>query len=383
MASEGAAPPISLDFGGFRIKGVWLDSAHYHPLSAGAVRSIESYLRARSRDGSEPNFNTEEMQTAVRALAARLLNAEPGEICFVPSATAAENFVRMALGLATSGRIVTNQLHFHGSLYHYARLAERGVDVRILATVDGETPLQDLRRALEGGADLVAVSLVSAMNGYVCDLPAVCQIAHEAGALVYADITQAAGAISIDVKASGVDFCACSTYKWLMGDMGLGLLYVRREIFDRLTATLFGSRQLLPRESDSTGWRTRDDAAGLFEVGTTSNTALAALSHSLTAILETGVEVIAAHRRPLMERLRKEAPNVGLHPITPAHSDGPILAFSHPMARGFAAPLARARTYVTLYDDRIRVAPSVFNTERDVERFLAAIALGPDSVLSL
>jgi selenocysteine lyase/cysteine desulfurase len=383
MASEGAAPPISLDFGGFRIKGVWLDSAHYHPLSAGAVRSIESYLRARSRDGSEPNFNTEEMQTAVRALAARLLNAEPGEICFVPSATAAENFVRMALGLATSGRIVTNQLHFHGSLYHYARLAERGVDVRILATVDGETPLQDLRRALEGGADLVAVSLVSAMNGYVCDLPAVCQIAHEAGALVYADITQAAGAISIDVKASGVDFCACSTYKWLMGDMGLGLLYVRREIFDRLIAPLFGSRQLLPRESDSTGWRTRDDAAGLFEVGTTSNTALAALSHSLTAILETGVEVIAAHRRPLMERLRKEAPNVGLHPITPAHSDGPILAFSHPMARGFAAPLARARTYVTLYDDRIRVAPSVFNTERDVERFLAAIALGPDSVLSL
>ena len=70
---------------------------------------------------------------------------------------------------------------------------------------------------------LVAVSLVSMINGFQHDLKALCDIAHSRGALVYADIIQGAGAVPIDVHAWGVDFCACATYKWLMGDFGVGL----------------------------------------------------------------------------------------------------------------------------------------------------------------
>jgi selenocysteine lyase/cysteine desulfurase len=179
-----------------------------------------------------------------------------------------------------------------------------------------------------------------------------------------------------------VDFCACSSYKWLMGDMGLGFLYVRREVFDRLSAPQFGARQILLPGSDSGRWRTRVGAAGLFEVGSISRAVAAALAHSLRYILDIGVEAIAAHRRPLLKRLREGGADVGLHPVTPNTSDGPILAFSHPTARAFAAPLARAHIYATVYEDRIRVAPSVFNTEHDVEQFLATIALGPDNLPS-
>jgi selenocysteine lyase/cysteine desulfurase len=368
--------------GDFCVAGIWLDSAYFHPLSAGAVRSMQRYLHARSRDGVEPHFDFVGMQEGVRTLIAQLLNAGPDEISFAPSATSAENLVRAALGLSTSGRIVTDRLHFEGSLYHYARLAERGVDVHIVAPTDGEIPLHDLRQALDRGVDLVAVSLVSAVNGFVHDLRTVCEFAHKAGALVYADVTQAAGAIPIDVKALDVDFCACSSYKWLMGDMGLGFLYVRREVFDRLTATQFGARQILLAGSDSDRWRTRGGAAGLFEVGSISRVVAAALDYSLRYILDIGVDAIAAHRRPLLKRLREGGADVGLQPMTPKTSDGPILAFSHPRARGFAAPLARAQIYATVYDDRIRVAPSVFNTERDVEQFLATIALGPDHLPS-
>ena len=59
-------------------------------------------------------------------------------------------------------------------------------------------------------------------NGFQHDLKAVCELAHAHGAYVYADIVQSAGAMPIDVRASGVDFCACSSFKWLMADFGLG-----------------------------------------------------------------------------------------------------------------------------------------------------------------
>ena len=69
-------------------------------------------------------------------------------------------------------------------------------------------------------------------NGFQHDLKAVCDLAHAHGAYVYADIIQAAGAVPIDVRASGVDFAAAATYKWLMGDFGLGFLYVREDLLD-------------------------------------------------------------------------------------------------------------------------------------------------------
>ena len=53
---------------------------------------------------------------------------------------------------------------------------------------------------------------------------------------------QAVGAGPVDVRASGVDFLACSSYKWLMGDMGLGFLYVRGDRLDRLERTQYGFR---------------------------------------------------------------------------------------------------------------------------------------------
>lgn len=57
---------------------------------------------------------------------------------------------------------------------------------------------------------------------------------HARGAPVYADAVQAVGAVPLDVRESGIDFLTCSSYKSLMGDRGLGFLYVRENLLGRL-----------------------------------------------------------------------------------------------------------------------------------------------------
>ena len=94
-----------------------------------------------------------------------------------------------------------------------------GVDVTWVQDRDGVVHPEDIQKALRKDTKLIALSLVAMHNGFEQDLKAVCDIAHANGTLVYADIIQAAGAIPIDVKARGVDFAACSSYKWLMGDL--------------------------------------------------------------------------------------------------------------------------------------------------------------------
>ena len=80
----------------------------------------------------QPGLNSLE-SVAVRRSFAELIGAVPEEIAFVNSTTAGENMIVAALRLDQPGRfnIVTDALHFEGSLYLYQELAKRGVEVRI------------------------------------------------------------------------------------------------------------------------------------------------------------------------------------------------------------------------------------------------------------
>jgi selenocysteine lyase/cysteine desulfurase len=317
---------------------------------------------------------------------AALINARPAAVSYVTSTMVGENLVAAGLGLGKGGgNVVTDALHFEGSLYLYGSLRERGLDVRVVKPRDWRIDPRDLERAVDRNTRLVAVSLVSFLNGFQHDLKAVADLAHSHGAYVYADIIQAAGAVPIDVGAAGVDFCACASYKWLMGDFGLGFFYVREDLLDRvLPRVQFGWRQfekfeyhMLPGDSPGefpASWRALGGAPGHFEMGTFSRTAEACLAHSLKAIRKAGVERIQAHVQSLTARLQKELPALGFEPLTPAESRSPIVTFVVKDPEGVTAKLRRARVEVKLEQHYMRVSPSCYNDQADVDRLLNALS---------
>lgn len=116
----------------------------------------------------------------------------------------------------------------------YTDMAKRGVEVTWVKIKDGRIAIEDLDKAIvKGKTRLVAVSATSFVNGFQHDLKHVSEIAHAKGAMVYADIIQAAGNSPIDVKDSGVDAACCATYKWLMS-AGTAFLYVRKSSQSRM-----------------------------------------------------------------------------------------------------------------------------------------------------
>lgn len=358
---------------------VHLDSAYMHPMSLGARSALDRYAEYRMSGPASESHDDGAVREAVHRMFATLIGASVDEVAFVPSTMAGENAVLSALGLSGGkGRVVTDALHFTGSLYLYERLAQHGLEVEVLPARDGRIDPRDLAAALERPTDLVALSLVSNYNGFRHDLDAVCALAHARGALVYADIIQAAGAVPFDVKTSGVDFCACATYKWLMGDFGVGFLYARRDRLDRLDPTSFGYRQLSeivsqPEASPPVLWRARPDATGAFGMGTMANSAVAQLQHSLAYLLDIGVEALAAHRGALLARLRDRLPSIGARVLTPAGPGSPILAFAPTDTPAVPERLKRAGIFATVYEDRVRVAPTLFNDADDIDALVDAL----------
>jgi len=365
----------------------YINGAFTHPMprvSAEAARqsvATRSSLSAASAAASSRRLDP-------RVLFAELINAKPSEISTIPNTSWGENLVVECLGVARlGGNVVTDALHFDGALVHLQELQRQGLDLRIVKhDADYRIALGDLERVIDRQTKLVEVSLVAMFNGFEHDLKAVCDLAHAHGAYVYADIVQGAGAVPIDVRATGVDFCACSSFKWLMGDFGLGFLYVREGLLGSVVkrshwgyhSTRSMTGHFGPFDPDASSkavsWELKDDASGYFEVGSIANGTGAAVSASLQYIKALGVANIQAHRQPLLKRLREEMPRLGYPLLTPPDSTSPIITFGAKDGAALARKLQAARVNVRVSRYWIRISPSVYNDMADVERLLEALA---------
>ena len=85
----------------------------------------------------------------------------------------------------------------------------------------------DMDKAIDLNTRRVSLALVPNVNGFMHDCRAVSALAQVRGALVVAEIIQAVACVPVDVKALGIDVASTGTCEWIMGERGVGYLYVR------------------------------------------------------------------------------------------------------------------------------------------------------------
>ncbi|WP_417760123.1 aminotransferase class V-fold PLP-dependent enzyme [Shewanella sp.] len=386
-----SAAPRETTYGGlnnsrrdFEFEGTFLNGAYMHPVATGAADAIKQYLDARLMNAGQQQVNMSgDRDTAIK-LFGKLFNADADELAWIPSTTVAENLVVDGLGLHEKGSVVTDVYHFSGSLFMYNEFAKQGLKYTIVEARDQRIHVEDIAKAIKPDTRLIALTLVSNVAGFEHDLKAVCDMAHAKGVMVYADIIQAAGNTPIDLHGSGVDFAACSTYKWLMGDFGIGIMYARRDSQAALKRSQIGFRQegkvithYLPM--DKPGYplietQATSGLSGIVGVGTLGNGAVAALAYSLGYLDKLGLDNIKAWRQPLLQQLQTEMPKLGFQPLTPVDSTSAIVSFAfNDDATKLYNKLQKAGVSVTVYRHYLRIAPSFYNSVTDIERLLGAL----------
>ena len=362
----------------------YINSAYTHPMPVAAAAALREWTEFRSH----PEVVSQPKKLInIKAEFAGLINARESEISYIPNTSTGENLIVNGLDIDyKSDNIVTDALHFEGALLHLQGLQQKfGLDVRVVMPRDWRIDLKDLERVVDKKTKLIEVSLVAMHNGFQHDLKAVCDLAHAHGAYVYADIVQAAGNTPIDVRASGVDFCACSSFKWLMADFGLGFLFVKEGLLDRVIhRTQYGYYEARTMESHflpgdppdraAYTFALENDATGHFEAGTPAIGTAHVLAQSLPYIRRLGVENIRAHRLPMLKRLHEEMPRLGFDSLTPPESTSAIVSFAVKDYKAVQERLQKASVNARVSQRYIRVSPSVFNDMKDIDRLLEALA---------
>ena len=377
-AKPGAIFPASVraDFPSAALD-TYMNSAAMHPLGSFAARAIEEGVAYRLH-GPGPgrvDFGAEKQQDLKKRYG-RLIGASPNEIAYTASTSDGENIVVMGMDLARrGGNIVIDELHFTTSLYMYKELEKKGVELRIVKHRNWAIDVKDVDRAIDRNTRLVSLALVSNVNGFMHDAKSVSALAHARGAYVFADIIQAVGAVPVDVKALGIDFASAGTYKWLMGERGLGFLYVREDLQGTvLPTTRYGHRQVANFNRAELTWEPLPGAAK-YETGGIGVLLAACVSAGIDYVQALGLDKIHAHARQLTDRLQKELPPLGYKALTPHGNETPILAFELKDAAATSKALQAGKVAATVIanENRLRLSVSVFNTHEDIDRVVEVL----------
>jgi selenocysteine lyase/cysteine desulfurase len=356
----------------------YLNSAGQHPLGLPVLRAMERHLHYQAYGpGDDRAYFSRQDQADLKSEFGSLINAEAEEIAFVQSTSDGENIVVAGMDLARrGGNVVVDDLHFTSSLFMYKKLESRGLELRVVKQRDGAVPLEAMDDAIDGSTRLVSMALVSNINGYMHDVAPIAALAHERGAYLYADIIQAAGAVPLDVRSMGIDFAACSTYKWLMAERGFGLLYVRRDLQDTVVPTTrWGHRQVRGFDRGALTWEERPGAAR-YETGNISEPLAAATLAGVRYVKALGLENVVRPAQRLIGRLRRELPAAGYPSMTPAGTGTPIVAFRVADPEETIRRLREQKVVATVvpHEKRMRISVSVFNDDSDLDRLTSALA---------
>ena len=268
---------------------------------------------------------------AARVTVARFINAaDPLEIVWTRGTTEAINLVATAWGEANLQRgdelVLTVTEHASSMLPGQLAARRAGATVRYLDVDDeGRLDPAGLDRMLSQRTRLVCLTHVSNVTGAIAPARELCRRARAAGARVMIDAAQSVPHFPVDVQELGCDFLAFSGHK-IMGPMGIGVLWVRREVLNEMPPYQVGSNAAHAVGFDSAEW----SPGGLrFGAGTPNAAGAIGLAVAIGFLQSIGREALWGHEqrltRSMLERLA-ELPRLRL--LGPTTADERISLFS-------------------------------------------------------
>lgn len=239
-----------------------------------------------------------------REIVARFVNARSScEVIFTRGTTEAINLVAYSWALDNLGPgdvVVITELEHHANLVPWQFAAQQKGARLVAIPIDdaGELQLDALDRiAGEGQVKLLAVGLISNTLGTVNPIDRLVAWAHGQGAIVVADGAQAVPNRPVDVQALGVDFLAFSGHK-LCGPSGIGVLWGRQELLERMRPFLYGGEMIRKVTLDRTTW---NDLPHKFEAGTPAIAQAVGLGAAIDYVSAAGLTLIERHERELLD----------------------------------------------------------------------------------
>lgn len=371
----------------------YLDNAATTQKPRCVIEAVEKYYREENANPLRGLYGlsvkaTEAYENAREAVRRFIGAKSVREIVFTRNATESLNLIAYCWGRANIHRgdelLVAISEH-HSDLLPWQTLArETGAELRFLeCDKQGEYTAEALKAALTPRTKLFAIAQVSNIFGRINPIKEFAEICRANGTVTVCDGAQSVPHTPVDVRELGVDFLAFSGHK-LYAPMGIGVLYGREELLEKMPPFLYGGEMIeyVTRESASFA-----ELPHKFEAGTVNAGGAVGLRAAIDYINSIGFDEITARedrltalafeemsRLPYVHIIGSEKANEhhgiisftveGVHPHDVAavfDADGIAIRAGHHCAQPLHQFLG--------VQSSARMSLAFYNDESDIERF--------------
>ncbi|MFZ6653806.1 aminotransferase class V-fold PLP-dependent enzyme [Undibacterium sp. TJN19] len=372
-------------------KAVHLNHAGASLLPQAALDAIHQHLELESQVGPmEAAIIVEARLQALRADAARLINADSDEIALMGSGSSAFGTAFSAMPALKPGeRILVSRQEWGGNLANYQRAAQSAgarVDV-IPCHADGSVDAAALANQIDSSVRLISLTWLPANGGLINDAIAVGKVAAAAGVPYLIDAGQAVGQLPVDVRLLQCDVLKSAGRKHLRGPRGTAILYIRRVFLEKLQPAWVDVSSA-PMETGNVNLR---NDARRFETSEAPIALQLGLAASIAVALEVGVENIANTTARLAQNLRErltDIKGISLHDLGSGRQSGlvsftlqghePTVLKSALAAKGFyiganGVPYTPLDMQTRGLHSIARASVSYLNTDEELESFAVVL----------
>jgi cysteine desulfurase / selenocysteine lyase len=376
---------------------VYLDSAASSQKPRAVIEAMTRYYEC-SHANVHRSIHTlgeeaTELYEAARDRVQRFIGAQHREeIVFTRGTTDGISLLAETIGrtLRAGDEVLITELEHHSNIVPWQLATrDRGAVLKAVALGDeGALDQEAFARLLTPRTRVVAFAHVSNVLGTVNPVAGMCARARSAGALTVVDGAQAAPHLPLDMSLLDCDFYVFSAHK-MLGPTGIGVLYGRRQVLERLEPGRGGSEMIKEVWIDRAKW---NDLPWRFEPGTPPIAEAVGLTAAIEYLEKLGMEAVAEHEgwlaRQAVEALGV-LPGVTVYGPPAGRERGAVVSFSvaglHPhdvaalldhegiavrAGHHCAQPLMRRLGVV----GTCRASFSVFNAPDEVGRLAAAVA---------
>ncbi|HEY6059722.1 MAG TPA: aminotransferase class V-fold PLP-dependent enzyme [Gemmatimonadales bacterium] len=355
----------------------YLNNASIGPIPERTRRILDAFNAKRTAPHLLPDRDLFAGLQAARDAAARLINADTGEIALATNTGFGLNLAAHALPLAQGDHVILSDREFPANVYPWLMLRKQGVEVTLAPCTREGWPDEDylLSALRDPRVKVLAVSFVQFSNGFRADLKKLSAAARANGTMLVVDGIQGVGNSVLDVRETPVDILACGGQKWLLSPWGSGFVYVRKELIPTIEPAMIGWMAFEGTDDFSrlTEYNPTFRAdARRFEMITLPYQDFYGFTQSVELLLEIGIPEIAEVTRSLHDPILAWADAHGMRVVSPRderHRSAILcIAPTEPVEAYHA--IKRARIVCSLREGAIRLSPHCYNTVGEMEKVL-------------
>ena len=324
---------------------------------------------------------------------AKFINSESAnQIIFAKNATECLNLIAYSFGLDAvfeNDEIVLSIMEHHSNLvpWQFVAKTKKAKLNYIYLDYDCKLDLSDLENKINKNTRIVAITYVSNVLGTINDINTIINRAHEVGAIVVLDASQAISHIKVDVKQLDADFVVFSGHK-MYAPMGIGVLYGKKGLLENMNPFLMGGDMIeYVYEQDTT----YAPLPNKFEAGTQNVGAVVGLGAAIDYIEKIGYDNIQKIEKGLttyaMKKL-KDLKFVDVYSTSSVDNHTSVISFNikgvHPhdvasildsygvcvrSGNHCAQPLLRSMGI----DSTCRASFAIYNTKEDIDRLVDSL----------